>query len=120
MFPIWVQPYLSAVCSISFCALGERVGDHDPIARKRRLPGEPALSLPKKPLPIVRNFREKLSYPMRTRDIRSSFYQIAKMTTERFAAIGPFSGKLELSGVRKTGKLELFTFPKTGELQLHI
>jgi hypothetical protein len=42
------------------------------------------------------------------------------MTTEGFAAIGPFSGELELSGVRKTNKLELPTFAKTGKLQLHI
>jgi hypothetical protein len=33
---------------------------------------------------------------------------------------GPFSGELELSGMRKTGQLKLSTFPKTGKLTLHI
>jgi DNA-binding transcriptional regulator GbsR (MarR family) len=45
---------------------------------------------------------------------------LAKTTTEEFAAIVPFSGKLVLSGVRNTSKLGLPTFPKTGKLQLHI
>jgi hypothetical protein len=54
------------------------------------------------------------------RYIRFSFYHFPKITTEGFAAIVPFSGELELSGVRKTSKLGLSIFPKTGKLQLHI
>jgi hypothetical protein len=52
--------------------------------------------------------------------IRPFFYHFIKTTTERFATTGPFSGKLELSIVRKTGKLQLTTFAKTGKLQLYI
>jgi hypothetical protein len=53
-------------------------------------------------------------------DIRPFFYRFPKMTTERFAAIGLFSGRLDLSSVRKTGKLQLTILPKTGKLQLSI
>jgi hypothetical protein len=52
--------------------------------------------------------------------IRPFFYHFPKTTTERFAATGPLSGKLDLSIVRKTGKLQLTILPKTGKLQLHI
>jgi hypothetical protein len=43
-------------------------------------------------------------------NIRSFFYHLPKITTELFAASGPFSGELDLSGVRKTVKRQLTTY----------
>jgi hypothetical protein len=51
--------------------------------------------------------------------IRPFFYHFPKTTTERFAATGTISGKLEVSIGRKTSKLQLTVFVKTGKLQLY-
>jgi hypothetical protein len=56
--------------------------------------------------------------PLTKADQRYSLYLLShlKITTERFATIGPISGKLRLSGVRKTRQLQLTTIVTTGEI----
>jgi hypothetical protein len=68
----------------------------------------------------VRNFPEKLHLTKVGQGFSLYLLSLPKITTERFATIGPFSGELELSTGWETSKLQLTDFPKTGELQLHI